>query len=114
MHSADLQLGPCRSPPLNPGGECDNHRPMSIWTILSWVGVAILTAINVFIFLKLKQAAEQMMKVAFPGAGNLQEAMSRMQAQMGAMKGGRPGMGGNKEAQLRQAMEMLRNMNRKS
>jgi hypothetical protein len=84
---------------------------MSIWTILSWVGLAILTAINVFVFLKLKQAAEQMMQVAFPGAKNMQEAMARMQAQMGGMRGGRPGAG--KDAQLRQAMEMLQNMNRK-
>ncbi|NDD92776.1 hypothetical protein EBZ37_11895, partial [bacterium] len=65
------------------------------------------------IFLKLKQAAEQMMKVAFPGAKNMQEAMAKMQAQMGAMRGGRPGAGGNKDAQLRQAMEMLQNLNRK-
>ncbi len=86
---------------------------MSIWTILSWVGVAILTAVNVFVFLKLKQAAEQMMQVAFPGAKNMQEAMARMQAQMGGMRGGRPGAGGGKDAQLRQAMEMLQNMNRK-
>jgi hypothetical protein len=89
---------------------------MSIWTILSWVGLAILTAINVFVFLKLKQAAEQMMQVAFPGAKNMQEAMARMQAQMGGMggmRGGRPGAGGGKDAQLRQAMEMLQNMNRK-
>lgn len=86
---------------------------MSIWTILSWVGVALLTAVNVFIFLKLKQAAEQMMQVAFPGAKNMQEAMARMQAQMGSMRGGRPGAAGGKDAQLRQAMEMLQNMNRK-
>ena len=86
---------------------------MSIWTILSWGGLAVLTAINVVIFLKLKQAAEQMMKVAFPGAKNMQEAMAKMQAQMGAMRGGRPGAGGNKDAQLRQAMEMLQNLNRK-
>jgi len=85
---------------------------MSIWTILSWVGVAILTAVNVFIFLKLKQAAEQMMQVAFPGAKNMQEAMARMQSQMAGMRG-RPGGAGGKDAQLRQAMEMLQNMNRK-
>ncbi|MEN9722809.1 MAG: hypothetical protein RJB38_795 [Pseudomonadota bacterium] len=96
---------------------------MSIWTILSWLGVAVLTAVNVFIFLKLKQAAEQMMQVAFPGAKNMQEAMARLQSQLGGMGGGRPGagfgaglggnLGGNKDAQLRQAMEMLQNMNRK-
>ena len=89
---------------------------MSIWTILSWVGVALLSAVNVFIFLKLKQAAEQMMQVAFPGAKNMQDAMARMQGMMGGMRGmptgGRPGAGG-KDAQLRQAIEMLQNMNKK-
>lgn len=93
--------------------ECDIHQGMSIWTILSWVGVALLTAINVFVFLKLKHAAEQMMQVAFPGAKNMQEAMARMQSQMAGMRGGRPGAPGGKDAQLRQAMEMLQNMNRK-
>jgi len=90
---------------------------MSIWTILSWVGVAVLTAVNVIVFLKLKQAAEQMMQVAFPGAKNMQDAMARMQSMMGGARGGmpmggRPGAGG-KDAQLRQAMEMLQNMNKK-
>jgi hypothetical protein len=79
---------------------------MSFWTILSWVGVAILTGVNVFIFLKLKKAAEQMLSVAFPGAKNMSEAMARMQAQMGGMGGmGRPGH----DAQLRQAMALLQN-----
>ena len=85
---------------------------MSIWTVLSWLGVAVLTAINVFVFLKLKQGAEQMMQVDFPGAKNLQEAMARMQSQMGGMRGGRPGAG-SKDAQLRQAIEMLQGMNKK-
>ncbi|MBU6375840.1 MAG: hypothetical protein KGQ59_07590 [Bdellovibrionales bacterium] len=101
-----MQYGPCRSLHLNPGGEYAKHRAMSIWTILSWVGLAVLTAVNVVVFLKLKQAAEQMMKVAFPGAKNMQDAVARMQAQMGGMRG-------NKDAQLRQAMEMLQNLNKK-
>jgi hypothetical protein len=64
---------------------------MSTWVILSWVFVAILTAINIVIFVKLKDASEQMMKMA----------------------GGRGGGGGAQQAQLQQAMEMLRNMQKK-
>ena len=56
---------------------------MSFWIILSWIFVIVLTAINIFVFLKLKQASEQMMKMAFPGAKNMNEAMSRMQQMMG-------------------------------
>lgn len=80
---------------------------MSFWTILSWIGVAVLSGINVFIFLKLKTAAEQMLSVAFPGAKNMSEAMARMQAQMAGM--GKPGH----DAQLRQAMALLQNKGRK-
>lgn len=81
-----------------------------------------MTAVNVVIFLKLKQATEQMMKSAFPNAKNLNEAVSQMQQMMGGMKGrGNPfsGLGGrgpggagagNKDAQLRAAMEMLKNL----
>jgi hypothetical protein len=88
---------------------------MSIWIILSWVFVVILTAINIFVFLKLKNASEQMMKMAFPGAGNMNEALAQMQgmmSRMGGAKGGMPGMGGqtNRDAQLRAAMDMLQKM----
>jgi hypothetical protein len=94
---------------------------ISFWVILSWVFVAILTAINIFLFLKLKQASEQMMKMAFPGAKNMNEAMGKMQQMMQGMqgmqglpRGGRPGaagMGGNNmDAQLRAAMDMLQKM----
>ena len=96
---------------------------MSIWIILSWVAVAILTAINVGVFLKMKQASEQMMKMAFPNAKHMGDAMSQMQQMMGAF-GGRPGMGGaagnpfgaggaNRDAQLKSAMEMLKNLQQK-
>ena len=116
---------------------------MSIWIILSWVFVAILTAINVVVFLKLKGASEQMLKMAFPGAKDMNEALSQMQGMMSAMGGGRPGMpnmkggmpnlgalagnmggraaggargpggpGGN-DAQLKAAMDMLKNMQQK-
>lgn len=84
---------------------------MSIWIILSWVFVAILTAINVVIFLKLKGASEQMLKMAFPGAKDMGEALKQMQSMMGSMGGGRPGMprGANMDAQLKAAMDMLQN-----
>lgn len=93
---------------------------MSTWVIISWVVVAILTALNIVFFLKLKHASEQMMKMAFPGAKNMGEAMQQMQAQMGMLQRsgsrgpGRPGGGGGRgpanEAQLKAAMDMLKNM----
>ena len=102
---------------------------MSTWVIISWVFVGILTAINVVVFVKLKQASEQMMKMAFPGAKNMQDAMAQAQKMMGAMGGGRgvpPGFGaagrgggrggaqaGRSDAQLQAAMEMLQNMQKK-
>ena len=92
---------------------------MSFWVIVSWIFVVILTAVNVFVFIKLKGASEQMMKMAFPGAKNMNEAMARMQGMMGQMGGsrgpGRPGGGAggqNMDAQLRAAMDMLQNMNK--
>jgi hypothetical protein len=95
---------------------------MSTWVIVSWVVVVILTAINIFVFLKLKKASDQMMKMAFPGAKNMNEAVAQMQKMMGgAGRGGRPafpsggghGQGKNMDAQLKQAMDMLQNMNKK-
>ena len=88
---------------------------MSTWIIVSWISVLLLTAINLFIFLKLKSASEQMMKMAFPGTKNMSEALSKMQ-QMTQGMGGRGGMAGgqgnsgNKDAQLKAAMNMLQNM----
>ncbi len=102
---------------------------MSIWIILSWVLVAVLTGVNIFIFLKLKGASEQMMKMAFPSAKNMGEALQQMQTQMSGLKGmgsrgpgrpgmtmpaGKPGVGGkDAEAQLKAAMNMLQNMQQK-
>ncbi len=88
---------------------------MSFWIILSWILVIVLTAINVFVFFKLKQASEQMMKMAFPGAKNMNEAMGRMQQMMGGMnrgpmKGAARGGGQQMDAQLRAAMDMLQQM----
>jgi len=102
------------------------------WIIVSWVFVGILTAINIFVFLKLKKASEQMMKMAFPNAKNMNEAMSQMQNMMGGMGGlgglggmgggGKPGQGPdlsalmgqmnnpNMQAQMKKAMDMLAQM----
>ncbi len=88
---------------------------MSFWIILSWIFVIILTVVNVVIFLKLKQASEQMMKMAFPGAKNMNEAVAKMQQMMGGMnrgpvKGPARAGGQQMDAQLRAAMDMLQQM----
>ena len=83
--------------------------------------VAILTAINVFVFIKLKKASEQMMKMAFPNSKNMGDAMSQMQNMMSGMggKGGMPPNLGalmgqmnnpNMQAQMKAAMDMLSKM----
>jgi hypothetical protein len=84
---------------------------MTIAIILSWVFVAILTAVNVFIFLKLKKASTDMMKMAFPGSKNMGDAMAQMQAMMGQMqmRGGKPGAP-NMNPQMKMAMDMLAQM----
>ena len=66
---------------------------MQTWVIVSWVFVAILTGINIYFFLKLKESAEQMLKAAFPGAKDMNEAVAKMQQMMKGM-GGMGGMGG--------------------
>lgn len=111
---------------------------MSFWVILSWVFVLLLTAVNVFIFLKLKQASEQMLKMAFPNAKNMNEALAGMQGMMGGMQGMMGGMGATRggsarpsniaksfgslpagtagkgqDAQLKAAMEMLNKMKKR-
>lgn len=96
---------------------------MSTWIIISWVLVALLTAVNVFVFLKLKGASEQMLKMAFPGARDMNDALGKMQQMMGGMRGPTGGPMGGKgprgpqgakgnDAQLKAAMEMLQNMNK--
>jgi hypothetical protein len=96
------------------------------WIIVSWVFVGILTAINIFVFLKLKKASEQMMKMAFPNAKNMNDALAQMQnmmSGMGGMRGGKPGQGmpdmsalmgqmnnPNMQAQMKKAMDMLAQM----
>lgn len=96
---------------------------MSTWVIISWIFVAILTAINVFVFIKLKGASEQMMKMAFPNAKNMNEALAQMQGMMNSMggRGGKSpfgGMGGmprgrGGDPQLKAAMDMLQKMQQK-
>lgn len=89
---------------------------MSTWVIVSWVGVAILTGINIFVFLKLKKASEQMLKSMFPGM-DMSQALGQMQKMMGGMpRGGRAanpfggGMPQGGDAQLKNAMAMLQRM----
>ena len=102
-----------------------------MWIIISWVFVAILTAVNVFVFLKLKKASDQMMKMAFPNAKNMTDALGQMQGMMGGLggaMGGKPGASGaggmppnlqammgqmnnpNMQAQMKAAMDMLAQM----
>jgi hypothetical protein len=91
---------------------------MTTWVIISWVFVAILSAINVFVFLKLKKASEQMMKMAFPNAKNMNDAVSQMQGMMGGNGGMPPNIGAlmgqmnqpQMQAQMKAAMEMLSKM----
>lgn len=78
----------------------------SPWVIgLSWVLVIALTAVNVVFFLKMKQASDQMMKMAFPGAKDMTQAMAQMQA----MLGGR-GSAGNANAQMKMAQDLLKQL----
>ena len=106
---------------------------MTTWVIISWIVVAILIAVNIFVFLKLKKASEQMMKMAFPNSKNMGDAMSQAQNMMAGMgmggggtgvgaAGGRAGMPPNLEAlmgqmnnpkmqqQMKAAMDMLSKM----
>jgi hypothetical protein len=93
---------------------------MSTWVIISWVLVVLLTGINIFVFLQLKKASEQMMKMIAPDAKNMNDAVAQMQNQMRGMMGGGmprgggrgPALGGpkNADAQLKAAMEMLQQM----
>lgn len=75
---------------------------MSIWIIVSWIFVAVFTALNIFLFLKLKKASDQMLKMAFPGSKGTADAMQQMQKMMG---GKMPS-----PQQMQQAMNMLNQM----
>jgi hypothetical protein len=96
---------------------------MSTWVIISWVLVAILTGLNAFIFMKLKQASEQMLQMAFPGAKDMNDALQRMQQMTSSMRAagsrgpGRPAMpnmaGKNMDPQLKAAMDLLQQQQKK-
>lgn len=91
---------------------------MNFWIIVSWVFVAILTAINVFVFIKLKNASQQMMSMVAPGAKNMNDAVQQMQGMMSGKGGMPPNMGAlmsqmnnpQMQAQMKAAMEMLSKM----
>lgn len=83
---------------------------MSTWVIVSWVSVAVITGVNIFVFLKLMGIVKPMLKMMFPNAKNMSEALIQAQNMMGSMgKMGMPGApkGGNLDAQLKQAMKVL-------
>lgn len=88
------------------------------WVIgASWVLVVLLTVGNIFFFLKLKSASEQMMKMAFPNAKNMGEALTQMQSMLSG-RGSRGPMGGmganpNMQAQMKMAQDLLRQMSNK-
>ncbi|MCC7441601.1 MAG: hypothetical protein IT285_08210 [Bdellovibrionales bacterium] len=99
---------------------------MSAWVIVSWVAVAILTGLNIVVFLQLKKASEEMLKAAFPGARDVNDALSKMQDAMKSAQRGRPhpmlarSMGkkagakmAGQEAQLQAALSMLQSMQKK-
>ena len=83
--------------------------------------MAVLTAVNVFVFMKLKKASDQMLKAAFPGSKNMGDAVNQMQGMMAGM-GGKGGAQPNlsalmsqmnnpqMQAQMKAAMEMLGKM----
>jgi len=89
---------------------------MGFWMIVGWMGVAIMTGANIFVFFKLKSTAEQMLKSAFPNSKSMTEAMQQMQKMMGAFQSKSPfggGVGGpnaQKDQNLKQALEMLQNL----
>jgi len=99
------------------------------WIIVSWVFVAILTAINVFVFFKVIYPSVKMMKQM--GGKNGMPDMNAMMSQVQGMMGGKPGQGRpgmpaqgmpdmsalmgqmnnpKMQAQMKQAMDMLSQM----
>ena len=95
-----------------------------MWIIISWVLVAILTGINLFVFFKFLYPSVKMMKQMGGNNGmpDMNAMMSQVQGMMGG-KGGRPGQGmpdmsalmgqmnnPKMQAQMKQAMDMLAQM----
>ncbi len=85
---------------------------MTTWMIVSWVGVALMTGLNIFIFLKLKKAGEQLMSMSGAlggrgGPGNMKDAMAQAQQMMSGMNPQQM------QQQMKMAMDMLARMNQK-
>lgn len=75
-----------------------------VWHIISWVGVCILTGVNLWVFWKFKKMTEQMLKNLVPGFqwSDLGPLMSQAQQWM------QPGMGkGGMEGQMKAAMQLF-------
>ena len=79
---------------------------MTFWIVLSWVGVAIFTGINIFAFIKLKKMSDQMMQMAFPSAKNTNEALGQMKGMLEQMQssGAMSKMGAGGEITLNRKM----------
>ncbi len=104
------------------------------WVMVSWIFVAILTAINVFFFMKVIYPSMKMMKQMGMGGGmggkpaqggqpDMSQMMAQAQKMMAGMNGGKPGQGmpdmsalmgqmNNPQMQqkMKQAMDMLAQM----
>lgn len=96
-----------------------------VWTVFSWVFVAGLTAINVFIFLKFKKVTEDMMKSVMPGFkfGDLGPMMAQAQKMMQGLGSGSStsaGAGVSQsaaspfEAQMRAALQAFQQSQKKN
>ena len=83
------------------------------WQLASWIGVLVLTGLNIFGFWKLTTFSKKMLNMAFPGASSMEDALSQMQSMMRMGKRGRKGLGGampgagGADAQLKAAMSLL-------
>ncbi|MBI4925960.1 MAG: hypothetical protein HY843_08565 [Bdellovibrio sp.] len=80
---------------------------MSFWMTFSWILVGILTTVNIFAFIKLKQVSQQMLKMAFPGAKNFKDGMAHMESQMKEMTQMMSGARGGNPFGNQNVMEIL-------
>ena len=72
---------------------------MNTWVIISWIFVALLTTVNVFVFMKLKKASDQMMQMAGINPNNMGDMAAQMQKMMGGMNAGGAGNKGGGKGQ---------------
>jgi hypothetical protein len=93
---------------------------MSVWSILSWVFLGLLTAINIFIFVKLQKTMKSMMSQMFPGATSMEDAAAKVGSMMqmfSSMSGG-PGMpknlGNVNQKSLNDALNMLNKLQQRN